>query len=152
MTKRMLVLDTNIISETLKIKPEGQVIAWLLQNQEDLYLNVITVGELLLGAYRLPVGKRRENLLLAIEQIIIGYNNRVLPYDGPAARCYALFQDLSQKDGWVLTVEDGMIAAICASSKAVLATRNTKGFKRLGIQLVDPFTEPTPDVTGIDLA
>ncbi|MDR0459064.1 MAG: hypothetical protein LBG68_01175, partial [Coriobacteriales bacterium] len=98
------------------------------------------------------VGKRRENLLLAIEQIIIGYNNRVLPYDGPAARCYALFQDLSQKDGWVLTVEDGMIAAICASSKAVLATRNTKGFKRLGIQLVDPFTEPTPDVTGIDLA
>jgi len=151
LTQTLMVLDTNIISETLKQNPNDNVIAWLLQNQEHLYLTAITIGELLEGAYRLPEGKRRENLLLAIERIIIGYKERILVYDGNAAQVYASLQDESRRNGRTLTVEDGMIAAICLSQKATLATRNTRDFSPLRIALANPFEDPTPDITIIDL-
>jgi len=151
MTQRTLVLDTNIISETLKQEADKGVIAWLIQNQEDLYLTAITIGELLQRAHRLPAGKRRENLLIAIERIVNGYDGRILAYDGLAARVYAEMQDISYRSGRVLTVEDGMIAAICSSANAVLATHNTKDFLHLDVVLVDPFVEPTPDVVEVNL-
>jgi len=149
MTQPLLILDTNILSETLKKRPSTQVIAWLLQNQEYLYLTAITIGELLVGVYRLPFGKRRENLLLALERIINGYQSRIFAYDEVAARTYAHMQDQVRRAGHLLTVEDGMIAAICAVNNATLATRNTKDFSLLDISLVNPFEEPTPDVIEI---
>ncbi|MCL1798302.1 MAG: type II toxin-antitoxin system VapC family toxin [Eggerthellaceae bacterium] len=151
MTPKPLVVDTNIISETLKEKPHDGVMAWLLQNQENLYLTSVTIGELFIGAYRLPIGKRRESLLSAIGRISSAYENRIYAYDGAAARVYARMQDETRRSGRLLTVEDGMIAATCASSQAVLATRNVKDFSHLGIPLVNPFEEPTPDVVEIRL-
>jgi len=151
MPHTMLVLDTNIISETLKKQPDDRVIAWLLQNQESLYLSAVTIGELWEGAYRLPTGKRRENLLRALERITGAYANRLLSYDGAAAQAYALMQDKARRGGRTLTVEDGMIAAICATAHVTLATRNTKDFQYLGIALVNPFEDPTPDVLEVTL-
>ena len=151
MANPTLILDTNIISETLKQHPSNRVVAWLLQNQENLYLTAITVGELLEGAFRLPMGKRRENLLLAIERIISGYASRIFAYNEAAAKSYARMRDESYRSGYVLTVEDGMIAAICATTKGILATRNTKDFSHLDIAVVNPFEEPTPDATIITL-
>lgn len=151
MAPSSFVLDTNIISEAIKKQSDDNVTAWLLQNQESLYLTAITVGELWEGAFRLPVGKRREKLLLAIERITNGYNNRVLSYTSAAAQAYARMKDEARRHGRVLTVEDGMIAAICAVANATLATRNTKDFAHLGIGLVNPFEEPAPDVTVITL-
>ena len=141
----MLVLDTNIISETLKTHPDRNVVAWLLHNQESLFLTAVTIGELLVGAYRLPQGKRRESLLLALERILGGYRSRVLAYDGVAAQTYALMQDETYRSRRALTVEDGIIAAICVSAHATLATRNTHDFTHflpLGLSLVNPFIEP----------
>ncbi|MCL2757506.1 MAG: type II toxin-antitoxin system VapC family toxin [Coriobacteriia bacterium] len=151
-TSNVLVLDTNIISETLKAQPDKNVLAWLLQNQEYLYLTAVTVGELLVGAYRLPDGKRRESLLLALERIVGGYKSRILAYDSAAAQAYALMQDEAHRCGRTLTVEDGMIAAICATANATLATRNTKDFAHLthlNLRLVNPFDEPAPDVVEV---
>jgi len=151
MPRTMRVLDTNIISETLKKQPDEKVIAWLLQNQENLYLTAVTIGELWEGAYRLPAGKRRENLLLALERITGAYASRLLAYDGAAAQTYARMQDTTRRCGRTLTVEDGMIAASCASTNATLATRNIKDFAHLEITLVNPFEEPAPDVVEITL-
>ena len=150
MAQQALVLDTNIISETLKAEPNHKVLAWLLQNQKNLYLNAVTVGELWEGAYRLPTGKRRENLLLALERITSSYQGRILPYDGKAAQTYAFMKDETRRQGKMLTVEDGMIATICATEKATLATRNIKDFKHLGIELVNPFEAATPDVAEVE--
>jgi len=151
MPHAIFALDTNIVFETLKKQPDDRVIAWLLQNQESLYLSAVTIGELWEGAYRLPTGKRRENLLRALERITGAYANRLLPYDGAAAQAYALMQDKARRGGRTLTVEDGMIAAICATAHATLATRNTKDFQYLGIALVNPFEDPTPDVVEVTL-
>ncbi|MDR0308953.1 MAG: type II toxin-antitoxin system VapC family toxin [Coriobacteriales bacterium] len=145
------IVDTNIISETLKKKPNENVIAWLFQHETQLYLTAITIAELFTGAYRLPRGKRRENLLLAIEQISDNYERNILPFDGSSARIYAQMQDESRRAGYTLTVENGMIAAISAAAKATLATRNTKDFVHLGIRLINPFEEQVSDVSKVEL-
>jgi predicted nucleic acid-binding protein len=146
-----IVLDTNIISETLKPQPDDNVLAWLLQNEEHLSITAITIGELFYGAYRLPMGKRRENLLLALERIAGGYKKQVFPYDAEAAKTYAQLQEEALHVGRTLTVEDGMIAAICITKKARLATCNTKDFSYLELSLINPFEELSPDIIRMTL-
>ena len=63
----------------------------------------------------------------------------MLPYDELAAQVYAALQESRRTSGHQLSVEDGMIAAICQRRGARLATRNTKDFKGLGIDLIDPW-------------
>ena len=151
MTRPRFVLDTNIISEITKEQPSIDVIAWLFHHEENLYLTAITIGELLEGVYRLPLGKRRENLLLMVERIISAYAKRVFAYDGKAAQIYARMQDETARGGRALAVEDGMIAAICVAENATLATRNIKDFSHLGLELVNPFEEETPAIVRIGL-
>ena len=145
------VLDTNIISEVIKNQSDDNVTAWLLQHQENLYITAITIGELWEGAYHLPLGKKRESLLLTIERINRGYTERTFAYDGAAAQIYARMRDDRSRCGHQLSVEDGMIAAICVAHNATLATRNTKDFAQLGTELMNPFEEPAPDVTIVTM-
>ncbi|MCL1879425.1 MAG: type II toxin-antitoxin system VapC family toxin [Actinomycetia bacterium] len=151
MAARPVVLDTNIILETIKMEPDRNVMAWLFMNEQYLYLTAVTIGELLDGALRLPVGRRRENLLVAMERITSGYRNRILAYDAAAARIYARFAESARNQGRALTVEDGMIAATCIAAGGVLATRNTKDFSYLDTTLINPFEEPTPSVPEVAL-
>jgi predicted nucleic acid-binding protein len=146
MTRQRYILDTNIVSETLKQSPDSNVIAWLLLNEDDIWLNAVTVGELLTGAYRLPTGRRREGLLLAIDSIVNSYPGQIAAYDSQATISYASLQDASRRSGRQLTVEDGMIAAICQSRGCTLATRNTKDFEHLGIPIINPFEAPASDL------
>jgi predicted nucleic acid-binding protein len=84
---------------------------------------------------------------LPVEQcpVVLGHRGEVLPYDGGAARVYAALQEQRRSVGRPLSVEDGMIAAICVRAGATLATRNVRDFASLGLDLVDPWagaTEP----------
>lgn len=136
----MIVLDTNVLSEPLKANPDEQVLAWLDAAGESTVITSVSVGELLLGARRLPRGRRREGLLIAIEHIVVSYADQVLPYDEQAARCYAGLQELRRSAGRPLSVEDGMIAATCLTRGASLATRNISDFNGLDLGLVDPWS------------
>lgn len=138
----MIVLDTNVLSEPLKHEPSQRVVAWLSSVNEALAVTAITVGELLVGARRLPLGQRRDALLAAIEHGLEVHGGGILPYDEQAARRYAEMQELRRAAGRPLSVEDGMIAAICARHAARLATRNAGDFEGLGIGLIDPWTGP----------
>jgi predicted nucleic acid-binding protein len=96
------------------------------------------------GVCQLPNGKRREGLRSAVENLANVYADRALPYEAKAAIAYGILQGASKFAGRTLTVEDGMIAAICKVNDATLATHNTKDFEHLDIKLVDPFTAKTP--------
>jgi predicted nucleic acid-binding protein len=135
----MIIVDTNIVSEPLAKSPSEKVIGFLEKNSRQLYMTAISIGELFYGARLLPAGRRRENLLLAISALENNYGNRILPYDAHAARNYAEFQEIARSKGYQLSVEDGMIAAICHAYEAPLATRNTKDFEHLSIELINPF-------------
>jgi toxin FitB len=139
----MIVLDTNVLSEPLKQQPDEHVLAWLSSLDEEAGVTSVSVGELLTGVRALPVGRRREGLLEAIESTLGTFAGSVLAYDESAARRYARLQELRRAAGRPpLAVEDGMIAAICAARGTTLATRNTADFVGLGLDLIDPWSTP----------
>ena len=132
----MIVLDTNVLSEPLRIDPDPVVLAWLA-TQPDAIVAAISVGELLTGVARLPQGTRRRALTDGIERLLDA--STVLPYDDKAARQCARLQQSRRELGRPLAVEDGMIAATCLAHGATLATRNTHDFEYLGLTVINPW-------------
>jgi predicted nucleic acid-binding protein len=136
----MIVLDTHVLSEPLKQDPDAGVVAWLEELDDEVAICAVTVGELLVGVRRLPEGRRRTALLGGIEQLLEAYARLVLPYAESAARRYAELQEVRRLAGRPLSVEDGIIAAVCAVRRASLATRNVSDFSDLGVALIDPWS------------
>jgi predicted nucleic acid-binding protein len=134
----MIVLDTNVVSEALRSEPNQQVMGWLDKQTDGYAITSITIGELLTGVRLLPRGKRRDALEQAIEDVLLHWAIR-LPYDEAAARLYAIMRETARKQGRGLSVEDGMIAAICAAHGAELATRNVTDFDFLAVAVVNPW-------------
>lgn len=124
----MIVADTNVLSEPLRPRPEPRVLAWLAEHGEELAITTITVGELLYGARRLPQGKRKDELIAAVESLVASAAERVLPYDERAAQRYAELRTRREAEGRSVSVEDTMIAAICLAGGHDVATRNVRDF------------------------
>jgi len=139
----VIILDTNVLSEPLRARPEPAVLMWLADVTDRVALTSISVGEILTGVRLLPLGQRRIALIAAIETNLTKFADLVLPYDDLAARMYATLQESCRARGHQLSVEDGMIAAICQHQGATLATRNIKGFHGLGIGLINPWNHRT---------
>ncbi len=136
----MIALDTNVLSEPLKQRPDERVLDWLEGLEDEAVITAVTVGELLTGVRALPEGRRRSDLLEAIELTLQTFAGSVLPYDDVAARRYSLLQETRRHAGRPLAVEDGMIAAICLTHGASLATRDTTDFAGLDLETVDPWS------------
>lgn len=135
----MYVVDTNVISELVKPHPNEDVLAWLRDNERDLFLTVITIEEMRFGALCLPEGKRKHALWQSIDELVSTYAHRVLPFDAPAAERCAEFHHSAISQGYIPTIEDLMIAALCACSGATLVTRNIRDFAYLDVDLFNPF-------------
>lgn len=135
----MIVLDTNVVSETMRVRPDDAVLAWFRANSKEAYLTATTVGEIFTGLRLLPQGKRRLGLGEVVEQTLARFAGRVLVFDEPAARVYADLRVARRSTGAPISVEDAMIAAVCRRHGAKLATRNTKDFEGLGVDLIDPW-------------
>jgi toxin FitB len=135
----MIVLDTNVLSEPLRIRPEPNVLRWLTDTSGEHMVTSITVGEILTGVRFLPPGRRRDDLASSIDRVFVDFSERILSYDQAAARDYAELRELRRASGRSLSVEDGMIAAICRTRAASLATRNTRDFDGMGITLINPW-------------
>ncbi|MDR1185891.1 MAG: type II toxin-antitoxin system VapC family toxin [Bifidobacteriaceae bacterium] len=134
----MIVLDTNVVSEPIRARPDVGALHWLGKQDQPLAVTSITIGELLVGVHLLPQGQRRRILLDAVESVLLELPLR-LPFDDAAARAYALLQERARSAGRPLAREDGMIAGICLSRGVPLATRNTRDFEHLPIDLVNPW-------------
>jgi len=135
----LIVLDTNVLSEPLKQRPDERVLGWLADLDEPAAIASVSVGELLAGALHLPDGRRRTLLVELIERTLVSFRGSVLPYDENAARHYAVMQARRREAARPLSAEDGMIAATCAAHGTSLATRNTPDFELLGVPLTNPW-------------
>ena len=137
----MLVLDTNVISELSKERPDAAVSAWFVRQQADsLATTSVTLAEVLYGLELLPHGRRRERLS-ELSRIIfeIALRSRILPFDAYSAPHYARLRDVKRQSGLVMSPEDAQIAAIAASIGAAVATRNVNDFEHCGITVVNPW-------------
>jgi len=139
----MIVLDTNVLSEPMKKKPEGAVIQWLDgQPAPSLWTTAITVFEIRYGLALLARGRRRAALEKAFAVAMSeDFENRILPFDAGAADHAARLAALLKSKGKTVDIRDIEIAGICASRKATLATRNTRHFSDCEISLVNPWTD-----------
>ena len=138
----MIVLDTNIVSEPLKPKPDPEVLAWLdRQAPETLYLTTISLAELSAGVEILPAGKRRAALQQAVgTQVLSLFQSRVLGFDHDAALAFGRIAAKAQAAGNPIDFADCAIAAIATTHRFILATRNARDFKGTGVELLNPWS------------
>lgn len=138
----MIVLDTNVVSELMRIEPEPAVLSWIQERSGGgLYTTTVTVAEIRYGIARLPEGWRRESLHQAANEIFAAFPRQVLPFDLAAANAYADVVAVRENVGNPIDGFDAQIAAICRSQAATLASRNTKDFIGTGVALVNPWQE-----------
>lgn len=131
------LLDTNVVSELRKRSPDPSLLAWYEDvPSRELFLSVLTLGEIRLGVERL----RRKDLAQAesLDRWLSGlsqaYSDRIVPVDAAAADAWAR---LSVPDP--LPVVDGLLAATAHVRNWTLVTRNTGDLARAGVQLLNPF-------------
>ena len=137
----MIVLDTNVLSELIRPRPDPKVVNWLRdQARSRLFTTAVSRGEMLLGALVLPDGQRKRRLQDEIQAIFeIDMAGRVLAYDSSAADAQAQFSAMRKAQGRPVTLADAMIAGIAHSRGAALATRNVRDFEGCGVALIDPW-------------
>lgn len=138
----MIILDTNVISETQKKAPAGAVMDWLdAQDATNLYISTITAAELVFGVQSMPEGRRRDGLTKAVSAILKeDFAGRLLPFDEAAAWVYGERVAAARKRGYAISIADGQIAAIALSRPgAMVATRDRTPFIALGAEVLDPW-------------
>lgn len=136
----MIVLDTNVVSEAMKPEPHPAVRAWLNdQAAETLYLSSITLAELLFGIGTLPAGRRKDRLAEALDGLLGLFRDRVLPFDMNAARHYAGLAATAKAAGRGFPTPDGYIAAIAASNRFIVASRDTAPYEAVGLSVINPW-------------
>lgn len=137
----MIVLDTDVVAEMMRDAPDHTVLAWTDSVVGRLYTTAVTLAEVGYGIARLPEGRRKDRFTATAAQVFADFDEVVLPFDARAARRYAEIVADRERSGRPITAADAQIAAICASRRATLATRNTSGFEATGIELVNPWNE-----------
>ena len=139
----MIVLDTNVVSEPLKPRPDAAVMAWLdAQEPQTLYLSSITLAEILTGIETLPLGRRRTQLQSAFEDGILPlFEGRLLQFDKSAAQAFARIQARMKAAGAGISFADCAIAAIAQANGYAVATRNVRDYQNTGVKLLNPWTD-----------
>ncbi len=144
----MILLDTNVISESLRPVPETRVLDWInTQTIETLYLSAITVAELRFGSALLPSGKRKAKLQNKLENKLLPlFTGRVLPFDVAVTKAYADLMSQARMTGQSISTADGYIAATAAANGMIIATRDTNPFTAAGLQVINPWETAKPGV------
>ncbi len=138
-----ILLDTNVISELIKPRPDTNVAAFLRKLVHP-WLCSITLHELVYGAERSPDPLRRTKLLAWTAQIASDFADRTIPVDSEIAERSGRLRALASAQGRPASVIDAVIAAAAMSRGLRLATRNTRDFELFGIGLIDPWTDRRP--------
>jgi predicted nucleic acid-binding protein len=131
------LVDANVLSEATKPDPSPKVLEWLRQNEREIAVDPIILGELKFGILLLPRGKRRARLEQWFEEGI----QRIYCVAWEAAtglRWARLLADL-RATGRSMSVKDSLIAATALHNDLVVVTRNQRDFENAGIEIVDPF-------------
>ncbi len=137
----MILLDTNVVSEPLKLTGEAKVLAWLdAQLIETLYLSTISLAELRFGIAALPAGKRKDALQTNLTKRVLPlFAGRILPFDEAASEAYAALRAKARAKGQTIASADGFIAAIALHHGLMVATRDTDPFEAAGLTVINPW-------------
>ena len=136
----MIIVDTNVLSEFMRPHPAAQVVRWLeAASPSSLALTAISVMEITYGVARLPAGQRRDDTRMRWESIQAAWTGTFLTLG--LAESVAAGEVLGARAaiGRPITTADAQIAGMSLASGAAIATRNTRDFEGLGIDLINPW-------------
>ena len=132
------LLDTNVVSETMRSTPHKHVVAFLT-GRDELWLSSILIYELEYGVQRLPRGQRRLALRNALRNVLADYRDRILDLNPGAAVWAARFRAQARGLGRTLDLGDALIAGTARSHELTIATRNVRNFAGLDVNVVNPW-------------
>jgi toxin FitB len=136
----VIVLDTNVVSELMRSEPAPQVANWVRGlDRRELRTTAITVAEIKYGIARIPDGRRKQALAVAAGDVFDAFGDQVLPVDMAAAEQYAVIASSRERAEKPVQGFDALIAAVCRSQGAALATRNVPDFADVGIEVINPW-------------
>lgn len=135
------LLDTCILSEFTHRQPEKKVLTWLEQMDENqLFLSVVTIGEIQRGIERLPESHRKTDLLVWFSNDLIRrFAPRIVPLDTPTMLLWGSLVARMEQNGKPMSVMDSLIVATALQNNQTIATRNISDFIPCGVQVINPW-------------
>jgi len=135
------LLDTCLISELVKKEPNSEVVNWLEeQNEHNLFLSVLTLGELQKGISKLPESAKKDELQSwATLDLVERFAGQIVDVDLETALCWGRLQGVAEKTGDKLPVMDSLITATAIAHGLVVVTRNVKDMERCGGRICNPW-------------
>ena len=135
------LLDTNIISELIAPRPNPRVVEWIeRQDPQQIYLSVITLGEIRKGIEKLEPSKRKNTLQTWLENdLLLRFHGRIAEIDAPIMLRWGALMGRLEKSGRSIHVLDALIAAIALEGQYILVTRNDQDFEHTGAAIFNPY-------------
>ena len=136
------LLDTCVISEAAKARPNPKVVKWIdACDEEALFLSVLTLGEVQKGIARLADGTRRDAIQRWLDaDLRTRFSDRVLPIDEEVALTWGLVQGEAERRGTPLPTIDGLLGATALAHNLTIVTRNDKDLRPTGARVLNPWT------------
>lgn len=132
------LLDTNVVSEMTRSRPNPSVVDFLDQTSE-LWLASLVVHELEFGLRMMPAGRRRERLRMDVSRFLENYADRILPVNENGAVWAARLRANAVISGRPPDLIDMLIAGTAKANGLTIATRNVRDFEGLGVEVVNPW-------------
>jgi toxin FitB len=137
------LLDTNVVSELVRPRPNPGLVEWLAERDEDrVFLSVVTLAELRYGIARLPVGRRRRSLEEWLRgELLQRFDGRILPIDDDVALTWGDVTAECAAVGRPIEAMDGLVAATARVHALELVTRNGSDFEAALISVHNPWAD-----------
>lgn len=135
------LLDTCVLSEFTRRKPEEKVIRWVESiDEEKLFLSAITIGEIQRGIERLPDSPRKTELLVWMNNDLIErFTSRILSIDAQTMFVWGSLVVRMENSGHPISVMDSLIVATALQNNLIIVTRNVSDFLPSGVQVINPW-------------
>jgi predicted nucleic acid-binding protein len=136
------LLDTCVVSELVKTKPDLRVVKWIRsQDEESLFLSVITIGEIQKGISKLPDGRTKKHQLQnwLTNELQDRFKGRILEITIGSAIVWGQVLGDCEKKGVTLPAIDSLIASQGILHKMTIVTRNISDMEPSGVSLLNPW-------------
>jgi toxin FitB len=136
------LLDTNIVSETRRLKPEPKVLAFIMDHPlEELHVSVVTLAELRFGIELLTHGDARRDELneWLSSEIRPMFAGRILPITEDVMLRWRLLVHEGRREGYTYSQPDLLIAATALEHGLTVVTRDHSEFEKAGVPVVNPW-------------
>lgn len=135
------LVDTNVLSELAKAKPDAKVVEWLRDHESELYVSTITIGEIRRGIECLPAGKRKAALQSWFTGLCKRMEGRTLSFNASTAHVWGQLVAGWDKKGLTVPSLDSQLAATAHRHGFTMVTRNISDFQNTGVKLFNPFAK-----------